>query len=202
MWTLFNKWLFCHFLLQQVVKEGMCSYECSKARWHVTWEVRWTATSCHALHISVCVRPSVRVWLSLRMCVCVRSLSMLVWVWQHFLTYILLSTINCKEICVNQVPLWPACLLPLAGWLSRSADLIKTKETISSDFHFYELHPAHPPQKKSIPQLTIFDPEWCSEGSTARSRLIFLICFESPCNVKPTLSVYRPDTPLHGLQGS
>lgn len=87
--------------------------------------------------ISVCMRAPVL--LSLCMCVCVRSLCMLVRVWQHFLTYILLSTINCKEICVNQLPLWPACLLPLAGWLSRSADLIKTKETISSDFHFCEL---------------------------------------------------------------
>lgn len=54
------------------------------------------------------------------------------------LTYILLSTIGSVEICVNQPPLWPTCLQPPPGWLSRSADLIKTEETISSDFHFFE----------------------------------------------------------------
>lgn len=96
---------------------------------------------CACVHACFCARAIEF------LCVCVRSLCTTVRVWQHFLTYILLSTINCKEICVNQLPLWPACLLPLAGWLSRSADLIKTKETISSDFHFHELHLDTPPQK-------------------------------------------------------
>lgn len=40
---------------------------------------------------------------------------MLASVWQSFLTYMQLSTIISKEICVNQPPPWPACLLPLAG---------------------------------------------------------------------------------------
>lgn len=70
------------------------------------------------------------------------------------LTYILLSTIGCVEICVNQPCLWPTCLQPPPGWLSRSADLIRTEETISSDFHFFEPPSAFPPR-------TIFDEGMC-----------------------------------------
>lgn len=118
--------------------KGWTSAHCLKACWHVTCRVRWPATSCHSL--CPCMPSwwcdSVRVWIR-RWIACRSGFCRLFF----FLTYILLSTMNSKEICVNQLLLWPACLLPLAGWLSRSADLIKTEETISSDFHFFESPP-------------------------------------------------------------
>lgn len=95
-----------------------------KTSWDVACKVRWPATSCHSLN-------------TVRQCALMCASS----VCRVFLTYILLSTINSEEICVNQRPLQPASLLPLAQWQSRSADLIKTKETISLDFHFSEPPP-------------------------------------------------------------
>lgn len=110
----------------------------------------------------MCVRKCVFAWTG--------SLCMFVGVWQGFLTYILLSKINSKDICVNQLPRWPASLLPLAGWLSRSADLIKTQETISSDFHFSG--PLPPTYPRSIPILTILGI--ILGGVTACFLLVFL----------------------------
>lgn len=77
------------------------------------------------------------------------------------LTYILPSTISSVEICVNQPPLWLACPLPPPGWLSRSADLITTEETISSDFHFHE-----PPPPLHTPDPSPFPPSLMKEWVT------------------------------------
>lgn len=60
---------------------------------------------------SVCAYVCVRVCFCVYVIECVESL---VGVCRVFLTYILLSTINSEEICVNQRPLQPASLLPLA----------------------------------------------------------------------------------------
>lgn len=115
-------------------------------------------------------------------CVCARarSLCMLVRLWQSSLTYILLSTINSKEICVNQLPLRPACLLPPAGWQSRSADLTETKETISSDFHFFKPCPCPPP--KSHLQFS-----YCAFTPTQSEFLTQLVAYKFKANMQRTI---------------
>lgn len=145
------------------------------------WSVKGCASDC-LKHVGMWpVRsggrlPAVTLWLSVCVCACFYACLRVCQEPLHahpglqgFLTYILLSTISSKEICVNQLPLWPACLLPVAGRQSRSADLIKTEETISSDFHFFE-----PPPPTAIPTMVII---WWQKCVLELAHCLLTSCF-------------------------
>lgn len=131
----------------------------------MTCEVRWPATSCRLFLNGFALSASAFLSTTLLLATVVpTAVKSVPFARRHgfgrvlffFLTYIQLSTIISEEICVNQ----PPRLLPLAGWLSRSADLIKTEETISSDFHFSK--PPVAPSEDLSPSLDIF--EWKEQG--------------------------------------